>query len=81
MPPAVGAAVRAQVLREAADYLDACLDCGKIHTWREGRPATYDPFVTGIAESWADPDDSHAYRRRSPGGDLIRALASAGERL
>ena len=52
---------------EAADYLDECNYCGKVHVVQK---------LPGNQITWADPVDGHSYYRRGRDANLLRLKAT-----
>jgi hypothetical protein len=52
--------VEQHLVERIATMADTCLDCGKVHTYRERTECCANRWT------WADPIDGHPYRRTMP---------------
>lgn len=59
----------AEQWREAADYLNACMTCGREHPWR---------VLSNHMGTYADELDGHALRRRGSNESRLALLEKAG---
>jgi hypothetical protein len=72
------ARVRAEALREAADWMASCQTCHKIHVYRD-QERTKVNGTTYMGGTWASEDDGHAFLRVCQDPALIAAIRARAD--